>query len=63
MDEGRGHDRAQRELGVDVMTAHWEFTYGAERVQQGSKRELGGRIEFVAQNVKTADFGDPVFVP
>ena len=54
---------AQRELGVDIMTAHWEFTYGAERVQQAIARELGGRIEFVAQNVATADFADPVFVP
>ena len=54
---------AQLALGVDVMTAHWEFTYGAERVQQAVAKELGGRIEFVAQNVKTRDFGDPVFVP
>ena len=61
----RGADMiaAQRALGVDVMTAHWEFTYGAERVQQAVAKELGGRIEFVAQNVKTRDFGDPVFVP
>jgi len=54
---------AQRALGVDVMTAHWEFTYGAARVQEAIAKELGGRIEFVAQNVKTQDFGDPVFVP
>jgi sulfur-oxidizing protein SoxB len=54
---------AQLALGVDVMTAHWEFTYGAERLQQAVAKELGGRIEFVAQNVKTQDFGDPVFVP
>jgi len=61
----RGADMiaAQLALGVDVMTAHWEFTYGAERVQRAVATELGGRIEFVAQNVKTADFGDPVFVP
>jgi S-sulfosulfanyl-L-cysteine sulfohydrolase len=48
-------------LGVDVMTAHWEFTYGAARVKQAIDTELKGRIEFVAQNVRTADFGDPVF--
>ena len=50
-------------LGVDVMTAHWEFTHGQERVQQIVASELKGRIDFVAQNVKTLDFGDPVFPP
>ena len=48
-------------LGVNVMTAHWEFTYGQERVQQIVENDFAGRIDFVAQNVKTADFGDPVF--
>ena len=52
-----------RLLGVDVMTGHWEFTYGAERVKEAIERELKGAIEFVAQNVRTADFGDPVFAP
>lgn len=48
-------------LGVDVMTAHWEFTLGAERVQEIVGRDFKGKIDFVAQNVKTVDFGDPVF--
>ncbi len=48
-------------LGVDVMTAHWEFTYGAERVEEIIARDLKGHIDFVAQNVKTTDFEDPVF--
>ncbi len=48
-------------LGVDVMTAHWEFTYGAERVEEIIARHLKGHIEFLAQNVKTTDFEDPVF--
>ncbi|MGH8661532.1 MAG: thiosulfohydrolase SoxB [Burkholderiales bacterium] len=52
---------ASRLLGVDVMTGHWEFTYGAARVQEVVKKDFAGRIEFLAQNVKTADFGDPVF--
>lgn len=51
---------AQKLLGVDLMTAHWEFTYGAERVKQAEK-ELG--FAFLAQNVKTTDFEDPVFKP
>lgn len=54
---------ASKLLGVDVMTAHWEMTYGAKRVQQVVEKDLKGRIDFVAQNVRTADFGDPVFTP
>jgi sulfur-oxidizing protein SoxB len=54
---------ACKALGVDIMTGHWEFTYGAERVKQAVEKELAGKIEFVAQNVKTQDFGDPVFKP
>ncbi|PPE67226.1 thiosulfohydrolase SoxB [Caldimonas caldifontis] len=50
-------------LGVDIMTGHWEFTYGQERVQEIVKNDFAGKIEFLAQNVKTADFGDPVFKP
>ena len=59
--EGRDMIGAQKRLGVDYMTAHWEFTYGAERVQQAI-RELAP-IEFLAQNVRTVDFEDVVFKP
>ncbi|MFZ5524437.1 MAG: thiosulfohydrolase SoxB [Pseudomonadota bacterium] len=48
-------------LGVDVMTGHWEFTLGAERVKQVVDNDFKGKIDFVAQNIKTNDFGDPVF--
>ena len=60
----RGADMigAQKLLGVDLMTAHWEFTYGAERIKAAVERELTP-IEFIAQNVKTTDFEDPVFKP
>jgi sulfur-oxidizing protein SoxB len=53
---------AQKKLGVDIMTAHWEFTYGAAHVKQVVEKELAP-IEFLAQNVKTLDFEDPVFKP
>jgi sulfur-oxidizing protein SoxB len=53
---------AQKRLGVDLMTAHWEFTYGAAHVKQVVEKELAP-IEFLAQNVKTLDFEDPVFKP
>ena len=50
-------------LGVNVMTSHWEFTLGADRVKEIVEKDFSGKIEFLAQNVKTADFGDPVFKP
>jgi len=59
----QGHDMAKacRALGVSVMTGHWEFTLGAQRVQQMTEQELSGAIEFIAHNVQTRDFGDAVF--
>ena len=50
-------------LGVDVMTGHWEFTLGMDRVKEIVEKDFAGKIEFVAQNIKTQDFGDPVFKP
>ena len=54
---------AAKLLGVDIMTGHWEFTYGADRVMQLVNNDLKGHIDFVAQNIHTKDFGDPVFQP
>ena len=54
---------AAKLLTVDVMTGHWEFTYGMERVKEIVEKDFKGRIEFLAQNVKTNDFGDAVFKP
>ncbi|HJU21681.1 MAG TPA: thiosulfohydrolase SoxB [Casimicrobiaceae bacterium] len=54
---------AAKLLGVDAMTGHWEFTYGAKRVREVVDKDFAGHIDFVAQNVKTVDFGDPVFAP
>ena len=63
---------ACKALTVDVMTGHWEFTYGMKRVKEIVDKDFKGgsgstaaaqRIDFIAQNVKTADFGDPVFEP
>jgi S-sulfosulfanyl-L-cysteine sulfohydrolase len=61
--QGQDMIDAQLALGVEVMTGHWEFTYGMERVKQVVDGAFKGRIAFVAQNVKTTDFGDPVFEP
>jgi sulfur-oxidizing protein SoxB len=50
-------------LGVDVMTLHWEATFGAERVKEVEENDFAGQIDIVAQNVHTTDFEDPVFKP
>ena len=50
-------------LGVDVMTGHWEFTFGQDRVKEIVDKDFKDKVAFVAQNVKTADFGDAVFEP
>jgi sulfur-oxidizing protein SoxB len=50
-------------LGVDIMTAHWEFTYGAERVKQVLENDFKDKIEFVCQNVADNEFGDLIFKP
>ncbi|HEY7651002.1 MAG TPA: thiosulfohydrolase SoxB [Methylomirabilota bacterium] len=59
----RGQDMvdAAKLLGVDVMAGHWEFTLGAKRVTEIVEKDFKGRIDFVAQNVVTKDFEDPVF--
>ena len=54
---------AQLELGVDVMTAHWEMTYGMDRVTEVVENDFDGKINFLAQNIITTDFEEPVFDP
>ncbi|MDX2219631.1 MAG: thiosulfohydrolase SoxB [Burkholderiales bacterium] len=51
------------QLGVNVMAPHWEFTLGAARVKEIIEKDFKGKIDFVAQNVHTTDFNDPVFAP
>ncbi len=54
---------ATKLLGVDVMTGHWEFTYGADRVQEIIENDLDGYIDFVAQNVIDNEWEENVFKP
>ena len=54
---------ACKQLGVDVMTGHWEFTLGQERVKHIINNDFKGKLDFVAQNVKDNEFGEPVFKP
>lgn len=60
---GQDMVEASKLLGVNLMTGHWDFTLGMERVKQIIEKDFAGKIEFIAQNVKTNDFGDPVFKP
>ena len=60
---GQDMVHAARLLGVDLMTGHWDFTYGEERIKKIVDGDFAGKVNFVAQNVKTSDFGDPVFKP
>jgi sulfur-oxidizing protein SoxB len=54
---------AQILLGVDVMTPHWEMTFGAERVMEIVENDFAGKIDFVAQNIIDNDWGEDVFKP
>ena len=61
--DGQDMIDAALKLGVDVMTGHWEFTYGMERVKHVIENDFAGKIDFVAQNVLDLEFEDPVFEP
>jgi sulfur-oxidizing protein SoxB len=54
---------AQILLGVDIMTPHWEMTFGADRVQEIIEKDFPGKIDFVAQNIIDNDWGEDVFKP
>jgi S-sulfosulfanyl-L-cysteine sulfohydrolase len=52
------------QLGVNIMTPHWESTFGADRVMEIVNKDFKkAGIDFVAQNIITNDFGDQVFKP
>ncbi len=58
---GQDMVEAALELGVDVMTGHWEFTHGAERVLHVVNNDFKDKIAFIAQNIVHEDSAVPVF--
>lgn len=62
--QGQDMIDAQKLLGIDLMTGHWDFTYGADRVKQVLAKDFKPHnIEFIAQNVVDNTWGDLVFKP
>ncbi|HEY3066840.1 MAG TPA: thiosulfohydrolase SoxB [Methylomirabilota bacterium] len=64
----RGEDmvRVSNQLGVEILTPHWEFVYGLDRARElfGDRQRRGVfRGDFIAHNVSEAGWGDPVFAP
>jgi sulfur-oxidizing protein SoxB len=57
-EQGADMVRAMNAIGMEAMTAHWEFTYGTDRVQ-----ELIEMLEFpfLAGNVRDTEWEEPVF--
>jgi sulfur-oxidizing protein SoxB len=56
----RGADmvRAMNDLGVEAMTGHWEFTYGADRVNELIKQL---KFPFLAGNIQDATWENWIF--
>jgi len=52
---------ATKLLGVDAMTGHWEFTYGADRVREIIEKDLDGHMDFLAQNIIDNQWEEDVF--
>lgn len=56
----KGEDvvRVLSALKADALVGHWEFTYGAERVQEIAET---APFAFLAQNIRSLEWQEPVF--
>jgi sulfur-oxidizing protein SoxB len=64
--ESKGADMiaVMQALGVEATTGHWEFTLGAQRVEElfgGIGKAGSSAIPFLAGNIRDTDFEEPVF--
>ena len=58
--------RAMNQLGVEVFTPHWEFTYGMDRMRElfGDRGRRGlFQGDFVCHNCRELNWDEPVFNP
>ncbi|CAA6603561.1 Sulfate thiol esterase SoxB [Rhodospirillaceae bacterium LM-1] len=64
--QGRDMIDVVNQLGVEVFSPHWEFTYGIDKVREyfGDAEKQGVfKGDFVAQNVRDTQWREPVFKP
>ncbi|MBM3566940.1 MAG: thiosulfohydrolase SoxB, partial [Alphaproteobacteria bacterium] len=64
--EGRDMVDVINQLGVEVLSPHWEFTFGIDKVKEymGDLEKPGlFKGDFVAHNVKDVTWNEPVFKP
>jgi sulfur-oxidizing protein SoxB len=64
--EGRDMVDAVNQLGVELFSAHWEFTFGIDKVREyfGDLEKPGlFKGEFLAQNVQDVIWKEPIFKP
>ncbi|MFN3937513.1 MAG: thiosulfohydrolase SoxB [Gemmobacter sp.] len=58
--EGQDMVNVMNALGVEAMTSHWEWTFGAERVQEIVE---GLPFPFLGQNIFDDEWNEPMFEP
>ena len=56
--QGADMVRAMNAMTTDAMTAHWEFTYGTDRVEELVEQL---KFPFLAGNVRDTEWEEPVF--
>ena len=64
--QGRDMVEVMNALGVEVLAAHWEFTFGIDKMKEyfGDLEKKGlFKGDFVAHNVRDLTWDEPVFKP